>query len=72
MTLAEELQRLLIEYPANAPDPVELNRLGELLTQWREAGLVKPRQYDIPHPDTIGYPIISGDPTKNKIISRIV
>lgn len=34
--------------------PDELSRLQDFLCRMKEAGVVKRREYDLPHPDTLG------------------
>lgn len=54
MRILEELEKTLATFPAGTPDPEELARLQRFLTEMKDAGVAKTREYDLPRPDTIG------------------
>lgn len=54
MPVLEELKRILASFPEATPDVAELARLRQFLTEMKDAGVAKTREYDLPRPDTIG------------------
>jgi hypothetical protein len=54
MPVVEELKRILVSFPEATPDAAELARLRQFLTEMKDAGVAKTREYDLPQPDTIG------------------
>ena len=54
MPIIDELKKTLASFPAATPDVEELARLQRFLTEMKDAGVAKTREYDLPRPDTIG------------------
>jgi hypothetical protein len=54
MPVVEELKKVLAKFPQVTADPAELARLQQFLAEMKTAGIAKPREYDLPLPDTIG------------------
>ncbi len=54
MPIVDDLTKVLANLPTEMPDAQELMRLQRFLTDMKEAGVAKTRDYDLPRPDTIG------------------
>ena len=48
MPVVDDLKRTLSEFPQVSPDPDDLARLQQFLSQMKDLGVAKTREYDIP------------------------
>lgn len=54
METTKQIKEVLASPPSDFRDPEGLARLMEFERRMHEAGIVKPRVYDLPLPDTVG------------------
>lgn len=62
MEVRERVTKALAEFAAASPNPEELGRLRDFVERMKDAGLWKPREYDLPLPDTLGRALVERGP----------
>lgn len=56
MRTVDQVTKILAEQPAIGQYPEDLKSLQDFFQRMKAAGIAKTREYDLPLPDTVGWP----------------
>ncbi|MFH0823177.1 MAG: hypothetical protein V2B18_10545 [Pseudomonadota bacterium] len=60
MSIVDDVNKVISEFPANAEHPAELARLSRFFVEMKRAGIAKTQEYNLPRPNTLGRVVVKG------------